>query len=76
MSVLRQVPESQFAYVVVVARRARQLLIGGRPMVDNPRSRKTTRIAEEELLRGLLEYEAPHLDEHANETHKDGKQRK
>jgi DNA-directed RNA polymerase omega subunit len=76
MSVLRQVPESQFAYVVVVARRARQLLIGGRPMVDNPRARKTTRIAEEELLRGLLEYEAPHLDENANETHKDGKQRK
>jgi DNA-directed RNA polymerase omega subunit len=76
MSVLRQVPESQFAYVVVVARRARQLLIGGRPMVDNPRSRKTTRIAEEELLQGLLEYEAPHLDENSNETDKDGKRRK
>jgi DNA-directed RNA polymerase omega subunit len=67
MSVLRAVPESQFAYVVVVARRARQLLIGGRPLVDNPRSRKTTRIAEEELLRGLLEYEAPHLAEDSSE---------
>lgn len=76
MAVLRDAPESQFAYVVVVARRARQLLIGGRPMVDNPRLRKTTRIAEEELQRGLLEYEAPHLDADANETDKDGKRRK
>ena len=63
MAVLKDAPESQFAYVVVVARRARQLLIGGRPMVDNPRSRKTTRIAEEELQKGLLEYDAPHLNE-------------
>ena len=33
MTVLRDAPESQFAYVVVVARRARQLLIGARPFV-------------------------------------------
>ncbi len=57
MVVSRQVPESQFAYVVVVARRARQLMIGARPLLENPRSRKNTRIAEEELHRGLLEYE-------------------
>ena len=61
MAVFNQVPESQFAYVVVVARRARQLMIGGRPMVDNPHSRKNTRIAEEELQKGLLEYELPEL---------------
>lgn len=63
MTPLRQAPDSQFAYVVVVARRARQLMIGGRPLVDNPRSRKTSRIAEEELLSGLLEYELPELSE-------------
>ena len=63
MTALRQAPDSQFAYVVVVARRARQLMIGGRPLVDNPRSRKTSRIAEEELLSGLLEYELPELSE-------------
>ncbi len=57
MAISRQVPESQFAYVVVVARRARQLMIGGRPLIDNPKSHKNTRIAEEELHRGLLEYE-------------------
>jgi DNA-directed RNA polymerase omega subunit len=74
MAVSREVPESQFAYVVVVSRRARQLMIGGRAMVDNPKARKTTRIAEEELLRGLLEYQTPELPEAADD--KDGKRRK
>jgi DNA-directed RNA polymerase omega subunit len=59
MTALTQTPDSQFAYVVVVARRARQLMINGRPLIDNPRSRKTTRIAEEELQLGLLEYSLP-----------------
>jgi DNA-directed RNA polymerase omega subunit len=72
MAVLTGIPESQFAYVVVVSRRARQLMIGGRPLVDNPRSRKTSRIAEEELLLGLLEYETPDLPD----DEKDGKRRK
>jgi DNA-directed RNA polymerase subunit K/omega len=49
-------------------------MIGGRPMVDNPRSRKTTRIAEEELLKGLLEYEAKELSGEPED--KDGKRRK
>jgi DNA-directed RNA polymerase omega subunit len=74
MGVLRTVPESQFAYVVVVARRARQLMIGGRPMVDNSRMRKTTRIAEEELLQGLLEYDLMEPVDDAED--KDGKRRK
>jgi DNA-directed RNA polymerase omega subunit len=74
MVVSREAPDSQFAYVVVVARRARQLMIGGRAMVDNPRSRKTTRVAEEELQRGLLEYETPELPEELAD--KDGKRRK
>jgi DNA-directed RNA polymerase omega subunit len=73
MTVLRQPPDSHFAYVVVVSRRARQLMIGGRPLVDNPRSRKTSRIAEEELLSGLLEYEVPEV---GDEENKDGKRRK
>ena len=75
MAVLREAPESQFAYVVVVARRARQLLIGARPLVENPHSRKTTRIAEEELQKGYLEYEAPHLDE-AGEDGDEGRRKK
>lgn len=72
MAVLKQAPDSQFAYVVVVARRARQLMIGGRPLVENPRARKNTRIAEEELQKGMLEYELPDLQD----EEKDDKRRK
>ena len=76
MAVSRQAPESQFAYVVVAARRARQLMMGGRPMVDNPQARKTTRIAEEELQKGLLEYDASDLINESQLLDKDGKRRK
>lgn len=62
MTASNQAPDSQFAYVVVVSRRARQLMIGGRPLVDNPRSRKNTRIAEEELHAGMLEYDTPEVN--------------
>lgn len=62
MSISNQAPDSQFAYVVVVSRRARQLMIGGRPLLENPRSRKNTRIAEEELHAGMLEYETPEVN--------------
>lgn len=61
MTVSRQAPDSQFAYVVVVARRARQLMMGGRSLVENPKSRKITRIAEEELHAGALEYQLPEV---------------
>jgi DNA-directed RNA polymerase omega subunit len=74
MAVFRNAPESQFAYVVVVSRRARQLMVGGRPLVDNPRSRKTTRIAEEELRQGLLEYEL--MEVGVDEDGDEGKRRK
>ena len=74
MAALTTVPESQFAYVVVVSRRARQLMIGGRPMIDNSGSRKTSRIAEQELLLGLLEYSLPDIPD--GTLDKDGKRRK
>ena len=73
MAGLTGIPDSQFAYVVVVSRRARQLMMGGRPLVDNPKSRKTSRIAEEELQLGLLEYELPEVPEGED---KEGKRRK
>jgi DNA-directed RNA polymerase omega subunit len=59
MAVLTQPPDSKFAYVVLVARRARQLMAGGRPLVDNPKNHKYTRVAEEEMQKGLLEFEVP-----------------
>jgi len=74
MAVQRHAPESQFAYVVVVSRRARQLMVGARPLVENPRSRKNTRIAEEELHQGALEYELPDIPEGSEDG--EGKRRK
>jgi DNA-directed RNA polymerase omega subunit len=67
MAVSKTPPDSKFAYVVVVSRRARQLMMGGRPLVDNPRSRKVSRIAEEELQQSLLEFQAPDLPEDERE---------
>jgi DNA-directed RNA polymerase omega subunit len=74
MVVSREVPESQFAYVSVVSRRARQLMSGARPLVDNPKAHKPTRVAEEELSRGMLEFEVPDPAESAEE--KDAKRRR
>jgi DNA-directed RNA polymerase omega subunit len=54
-----EIPESKFAYVAIVSRRARQLMEGARPLLDNPKAHKPSRLAEEELLKGLLEYELP-----------------
>jgi DNA-directed RNA polymerase omega subunit len=73
MAVSKQAPDSKFAYVVVVSRRARQLMIGGRPMIDNSRSRKVSRIAEEELQLGLLEYQTPEI---SDEAEKEARRRK
>jgi DNA-directed RNA polymerase omega subunit len=50
-------PESQFAYVVLAARRARQIMAGAPPLVENVRTQKATRIACEEVDNGLIEYD-------------------
>jgi DNA-directed RNA polymerase omega subunit len=57
MTVQTKAPESQFAYVVLAARRARQLMAGAPPLLENPRTQKPTRIACEELEHNLLEYD-------------------
>ena len=75
MTVSNEAPDSKFAYVVVVSRRARQLMIGARPLVENPHSRKNTRIAEEELRAGVLEFETP-AEPGAEPLDADGKRRK
>jgi DNA-directed RNA polymerase omega subunit len=61
MTVSTQPPDSQFAYVVVAGRRARQLMIGATPLLANPRSHKPTRLAMEELNAGQLEYDLPEV---------------
>ncbi len=74
MAVLRDAPESKFAYVTVASRRARQLMEGARPFVDNPKSRKPTRIAQEELENSFLEFELPNPVGGTDD--KEGKRRK
>ncbi len=70
MAVQMKAPQSQFAYVVLAARRARQLMAGAPPLVDNQRTQKATRIACEEVNHGLIEYDYTEPGE------KDGKRKK
>ena len=72
MAAETQAPDSKFAFVVVAARRARQLMSGASPLVANPRSHKATRVAIEELGAGVLEYQMPEVP---GEEDKDGKRR-
>jgi DNA-directed RNA polymerase subunit omega len=74
MAVESQAPESKFAFVVVAARRARQLMMGAMPLVANPRSHKPTRVAVEELGAGVLEYQLPIIP--GENDDKEGKRRK
>ena len=52
--------ESRFRFVHVAARRARQLMSGAPPLI-NTTSRKPTRIAFDEVLAGLIQFEAAPL---------------
>jgi len=74
MTVQTKAPESQFAYVVLAARRARQIMAGAPPLVENPKTLKPTRLACEELEHGLLEYDLP--DATSVDEDKDGGKRK
>ena len=62
-----QPPESKFAYVVLAARRARQLMAGAPVLIDHAKSHKFTRLAVEELDAGALEFELPVRVETAEE---------
>jgi DNA-directed RNA polymerase subunit omega len=68
MTVESQAPDSMFAFVVIAARRARQLMSGAAPLVANPRSHKPTRVAVEELSAGALEYQLPELPGNSEEA--------
>jgi DNA-directed RNA polymerase subunit omega len=48
--------DSKFRYIIVAAKRTRQLQSGSQPMV-NTQSRKFTRIAQEEVSSGLVKYD-------------------
>ncbi len=48
--------DSNYRYILVAARRARQLQGGARPLVDT-NSRKPCRIAQEEILAGKVKFQ-------------------
>jgi DNA-directed RNA polymerase subunit omega len=50
--------DSNYRYVLVAARRARQIQNGAQPVVD-PHSHKPCRIAEEEIQAGRVKWEVP-----------------
>jgi DNA-directed RNA polymerase omega subunit len=72
MPIQSEAPECRFSFVVIAARRARQLMAGAPPMVA-PRSHKPTRVAIEELECGVLEFQLP---EEPEDITKPGKQKK
>src|SRR5690348_791558 len=74
MTVQSKAPESQFAYVVLAARRARQVMAGAPPLLENPRTQKATRVACDELDHGLLEFDVPEAT--SVDEDKDGNKRK
>jgi len=48
--------DSKFRFVIVAAKRAKQLLKGSKPRIES-KSKNLIRIAQEEVLNGLVEYE-------------------
>ncbi len=48
--------DSKFRFILVAAKRARQLQAGAKPLVQTPH-KKATKIAVAELLAGLVPYE-------------------
>lgn len=57
---LPQNVDSKFRFILVAAKRARQLQSGGRAMVQTS-SKKLTRVAQQEVEAGLVPYEMPEL---------------
>ena len=48
--------DSKFRFVIVAAKRAKQLLKGSKPKIES-KSKNLIRIAQEEVLQGLVEYD-------------------
>jgi DNA-directed RNA polymerase subunit omega len=48
--------DSKFRYILVAAKRTRQLQAGAKPVISTP-SKKLTRVAQEEVASGLVKYD-------------------
>jgi DNA-directed RNA polymerase subunit omega len=54
--------DSNYRYILVAARRARQLQSGARPMVDT-HSRKPCRVAQDEIRAGKVKWFIPEISQ-------------
>lgn len=61
--------ESKFRFILVAAKRARQLQSGAKPLIQTP-SKKTTKVAQAEVLAGLIPIEVPEVESEGNEHKK------
>ena len=59
--------DSNYRYILVAARRARQLQSGAPPVVDT-NSRKPCRIAQDEILAGKVKWVIPEIPKSAAEA--------
>ncbi len=62
---LPQDMDSKFRYILVAAKRARQLQAGARPLIQTA-SKKTTKVAQQEVLAGLVPIELLELETESN----------
>jgi len=63
--------DSKFRYILVAAKRARQLQAGARPLMQST-SKRLTRIAQQEVTAGLVPFEllAPKDEDEKNKKQK------
>jgi len=68
---LPQSLDSKFRFILVAARRARQLQSGAKPLVQTP-TKKSTRVAQQEVSAGLVPIEVmvPVADSDKNKAKK------
>ena len=52
--------DSKFRFILISAKRARQLQAGAKPMVQT-QSKKVARVAQDEVVAGLIPIEIPEL---------------
>jgi len=62
--------DSNYRYVLVAARRARQLLSGARPQIDTT-TRKPCKVAMEEISAGKVKWNTPEASRSAAEVAED-----
>ncbi len=72
---LPQKIDSKFRYILVAAKRARQLQAGARPLIQSA-AKKLTRVAQQEVTAGFVPYEllAPATGENDKNKKQKGKQ--